>query len=77
LGEVKASFGGNPNYVAERDLLAGMTGPQRRQVAELNSELTKLNQRAAALEEAGAAPQDPWQDLAQAMFSLKEFIYLQ
>jgi len=77
LGEVKASFGGNPNYVAERDLLAGMTGPQRRQVAELNSELTKLNQQAAAQEEAGAAPQDPWQDLAQAMFSLKEFIYLQ
>ena len=31
----------------------------------------------AALEKAGATSQDPWRDLAQAVFNLKEFIYLQ
>jgi len=31
----------------------------------------------AALEKAGATPQDSWRDLARAVFNLKEFIYLQ
>ncbi len=31
----------------------------------------------AALEKAGATLQDPWRDLARAVFNLKEFIYLQ
>ena len=31
----------------------------------------------AAMEKAGATSQDPWRALAQAVFNLKEFIYLQ
>ena len=31
----------------------------------------------AAMEKAGATSQDPWRVLAQAVFNLKEFIYLQ
>ena len=76
-GEVKASFGGNPNYISERDMLAAMNESHRKQIAGLNSELVELNQQAAVLEKAGATQQDSWRDLALAMFNLKEFIYLQ
>jgi hypothetical protein len=75
--EVRASYGGNPNYISERDLLAAMSEPHRKQVAGLNSELAELNLRAAVLEKAGTTSQDPLRELAQAMFNLKEFIYLQ
>jgi hypothetical protein len=76
-GEVTASFGGNPNFISERDLLAAMSEPHRKQIAGLNSELAELSQQAAVLEKAGATQQDPWRGLALAMFNLKEFIYLQ
>ena len=75
-GEVKASSGGNPNYVSERGLLAAMTEKQRMTLAELTADLEKLNVEIVALKKIGASGTDPLRELAQAMFNLKEFIYL-
>jgi hypothetical protein len=76
-GEVKASFGGNPNYISERDLLAAMTVMERMTLAELTAALEKLNGEIVALKKIRAPAADPLRELAQAMFNLKEFIYLQ
>jgi len=76
-GEVLASAGGNPNYISEKELLAAMIGVQRKQLEELNASLKKLHTEMRSLEKIGASSPDPWRDLAQAMFNLKEFIYLQ
>jgi hypothetical protein len=74
--EVLASAGGNPNYISEKALLVAMTVEQRKQLKELNASLKKLNNVMAALEKIGASAPNPWRDLAQAMFNLKEFIYV-
>ena len=76
-GEVTASFGGNPNFISERDLLAAMTEKQRMTLAELTAALEKLNGETVVLKNIGASAADPLRELAQAMFNLKEFIYLQ
>ena len=76
-GEVTASFGGNPNFISERDLLAAMTKKQRMTLAELTAALEKLNGEMVVLKNIGASAADPLRELAQAMFNLKEFIYLQ
>ena len=75
--EVLASAGDNPNYISEKDILAAMTDSQRKQLKELNTSLKKLNAEMSALQKTRASSPDPWRDLAQAMFNLKEFIYLQ
>ena len=54
-----------------------MTDSQRKQLKKLNTSLKKLNAEMSALQKTGATLPDPWRDLAQAMFNLKEFIYLQ
>ena len=54
-----------------------MSEEQRKKLADLKSGLRLLSQDLAAMEKTGATAQDPWRDLAQAMFNLKEFIYLQ
>ena len=68
---------GNNRIDEVKELLAAMTGVQRKQLEELNASLKKLNTEMRALEKIGASSPDPWRDLAQAMFNLKEFIYLQ
>ena len=75
--EVMASGSGDPNYTSEKELLANLTQAQREKLTELNTSLAKLNEELRPLEEVGASAPDPWRDLAQAMFNLKEFIYLQ
>ena len=75
--DVLASAGGNPNYISEKKMLAAMSAAQRKQLEELNVSLQKLNAEMTALEKTGADAPDPWRDLAQAMFNLKEFIYVQ
>ena len=75
--DVLASTGGNPNYIPEKEMLAAMSAAQRKQLEKLNVSLQKLNAQMSALEKIGADAPDPWRDLAQAMFNLKEFIYVQ
>jgi hypothetical protein len=76
-GEVMASFGGNPNYISEKELLRALTETQRKELKKLAAEGKTLNQQLNALKKLGATAPNPWRDLAQAMFNLKEFIYLQ
>ena len=75
--EVLASAGGNPNYISEKEMLAAMTEAQRKLLVELSVSLRKLTTELSVLEKPGAGAPDPWRDLAQAMFNLKEFIYVQ
>ena len=75
--EILASAGGNPNYISEKEMLAAMTDSQRKQLKGLNTSLEKLNAEMSALQKIGAVSPDPWRDFAQAMFNLKEFIYIQ
>ena len=74
--EILASGNGNPNYISEKELLANLTQAQRKKLEVLNTSLNKLNEQMRTLEKVGATAPDPWRDLAQAMFNLKEFIYL-
>jgi hypothetical protein len=76
-GEVLASFGGNPNYISEQELLGVLTEAQRKDLKKLEAEGRTLNQQLNVLKKLGATTPNPWRDLAQAMFNLKEFIYLQ
>ena len=73
---VMASFSGNTSFVSEEQLLAAMTEEQRASQAKLQARLAELQNSKTELEEASKSAQDPWRDLAQAMFNLKEFIYL-
>ena len=73
---VMASFSGNANFVSEEQLFAAMTEEQRKSQTELKARLAELYKYKTELEEVSKSVQDPWQDLAQAMFNLKEFIYL-
>ena len=75
--EILASGNGNPNYISEKELLANLHKEQREKLEELNTSLNKLNEQMRILDKVGATAPDPWRDLAQAMFNLKEFIYLQ
>ena len=75
--EVMASGSDNPNYISEKELLANLTQTQREKLTELNTSLAKLNEELRAMEKNGSSAPDSWRDLAQAMFNLKEFIYLQ
>ena len=73
---VMASFSGNTSFVSEEQLLAAMTEEQRASQAKLQARLAELQNSKTEFEEASKSAQDPWRDLAQAMFNLKEFIYL-
>ena len=53
-----------------------MTEEQRKSQTKLKARLAELYKYKTELEEVSKSVQDPWQDLAQAMFNLKEFIYL-
>ena len=74
---IMASYQGNADYISDKQLFAAMGEEQREQLADLELGIRLLNQDLAVLEKTGATVQDPWRDLAQAMFNLKEFIYLQ
>jgi hypothetical protein len=73
---VLASFSGNATFVSEEQLLAAMTEEQRLLKSKWQARLGQLYKEKNKLEEASKSVLDPWRDLAQAMFNLKEFIYL-
>ena len=74
---VMASFSGNISFVSEEQLLSQMTEEQRNSQVKLQTRLAELQKSKSVLEESSKSAQNPWRDLAQAMFNLKEFIYLQ
>ncbi|MEE2942965.1 MAG: DUF1553 domain-containing protein [Verrucomicrobiota bacterium] len=73
---VLASFSGNATFVSEEQLLAAMTEEQRLLKSKWQARLGQLYKEKNKLEEVSKSVLDPWRDLAQAMFNLKEFIYL-
>ena len=73
---VMASFSGNASFVSEEQLLAAMSEEQLASQAKWQARLAELRKEKTELEEASKTAQNPWRDLAQAMFNLKEFIYL-
>ena len=74
---VMASFSGNISFVSEEQLLSQMTESQRNSQVKWQARLAELQKSKSVLEESSKSAQNPWRDLAQAMFNLKEFIYLQ
>jgi len=74
---VMASFSGNISFVSEEQLLSQMTEAERNSQVKWQDRLAELQKSKSVLEESSKSAQNPWRDLAQAMFNLKEFIYLQ
>ena len=75
--EIAASASGDPNFVSRRDLLAALTPTERHQRELLEVEITARQLELEELREPGGDdPNRPWRALAQAMFNLKEFLFL-
>ncbi len=64
-----------PNPVSEMELLDAMTENGRNECARLKAELSLAEDQLIALEKVPGLSSE-WADLAQAMFNLKEFIYI-
>lgn len=77
--EVRAACTGGPAPVTREDIDALLSGAQRNEVASLEAGITALAAEEAELRNRGSdlPPEERrWQDLAHAIFNLKEFIYL-
>ncbi|MFK7822240.1 MAG: DUF1553 domain-containing protein, partial [Planctomycetaceae bacterium] len=76
--EVEATSKAAPFFVSEATVLSQLTEKQRDNISASRDQISKLSQQIAAM---GDIP-DPndkrtkWRDLAKAMFTFKEFIYL-
>lgn len=78
--EISAAADGDRTFVSERDIDSALTEQQKSTKADLERSIAALESDAAALREKSSpapAEQRRWQDLAHAIFNLKEFIYLQ
>ncbi|MCB1088907.1 MAG: LamG domain-containing protein, partial [Verrucomicrobiae bacterium] len=77
--EVAATAGGDRVYVTEKEVLDSLTEGQRSEKIRLESEIASLTGELDSLRRLGSEvppEQRRWQDLAHAIFNLKEFIYL-
>jgi hypothetical protein len=74
--EVMASFGGISDYVSVKDLLAELTPSQRKLREETIEKMIKLEKQLKAFESLENSTKTGLQDLALAIFNMKEFIYL-
>jgi hypothetical protein len=78
-GEVSAAFKGGPVPVSRKDIDAVLTQEQSDEVMSLEARIEALEAEAKSLRKPGSEtpPEERrWQDLAHAIFNLKEFIYL-
>ena len=75
--EVAATSGDPVITISTQQLTAAMTAEQRKRVAKLELE---IQQQKKQLQSMGnppeSGPRDAWIDLARAMFTFKEFIYI-
>ena len=75
--EVGIAAGGGGNYVSRQQVIESLSQAQRNELASLEDTITTLEEELAATRTIGSGnPQDAWRDLAQSIFSMKEFIYL-
>jgi hypothetical protein len=73
---VGQSAGSHPNTVSEKDILDSMTESGRQEQARWQTELARAEDALKSLNKAPGLSSE-WADLAQAMFNLKEFIFIQ
>ena len=76
--EVAATASGDGNYVSEKEVLAVLTADQKATLQQLRQGIESTNADIKAL---GNVPETVtevalWTELAQAMFTFKEFIYV-
>ena len=77
--EIAASASGDPNFVSRHDLLAALSESDRHEQERLESEIAARKLELEELREPdgrGVDPNRPWQALAQALFNLKEFLFI-
>ncbi|MCB1235345.1 MAG: DUF1553 domain-containing protein [Verrucomicrobiae bacterium] len=78
-GEVRAAATGDSRFVSEHEVLDSLTDSQRAEKDRLETEAADLRRRLETLRgEAEVSPPEvrKWEDLAHALFNLKEFIYV-
>ena len=75
--EVRLSLLAGPKFVSDADILAGLPEADRQQVVRAQAQIADLQ---AQIERLGPVPdiseKAVWTDVARAMFTFKEFIYL-
>ncbi|MFP6887665.1 MAG: DUF1553 domain-containing protein, partial [Opitutales bacterium] len=74
---VMASFGGMADYVSQKELLVALTPDQRKEREQILEKTADLQKRLKAYDDLGGGNSSTGlQDLALAIFNMKEFIYL-
>lgn len=76
--EIAATSTSSPHFVSEKQILAALTPTERDQVAKAKEQIAALQ---AEIDSLGPIPNEldelqRWTDLARAMFTFKEFIYV-
>jgi Protein of unknown function (DUF1553)/Protein of unknown function (DUF1549)/Concanavalin A-like lectin/glucanases superfamily/Planctomycete cytochrome C len=77
--EVAASFASFGLFVSDTQVMAKLTDDERKKIDSIDQELKQLQQALGTLGNLGDSepnPQRRWQDFAQSLFNVKEFIYL-
>ena len=73
---IAALSGGKSNYISETELLEGLTPAQRDRKSRLELSINALNKQLSELQPATTSKTNSMQDIALAIFNMKEFIYL-
>ena len=76
--EVAATASGDGSFVSRKELLAALTPAQQKLLSELDQNIAAANRQIQALGDVPETLSDValWTELAQAMFTFKEFIYV-
>ena len=75
--EIAFTSGAQPTFLSQETILAALSDAQRSELAELKSQIAKHQSELTALGKLpGNSEQETWTDLARAIFTFKEFIYL-
>ena len=74
--EVFAAFGGLSDYVTEKELISTLSPAQREQKKTLEKQRDELAKKLRGYQSQGNAEGRGPNDIALALFNMKEFIYL-
>ena len=73
---VMASFGGSSDYVSQKELIAALSPKQRKERALIEKRNEELGKKLEKYKSEGGSSGRGLQDIALALFNMKEFIYL-
>lgn len=74
--EISAAFGGFANYVSPKELIAALSPSQRQEMNRLEKRAEELTTKLRKHQPRGAPKNRGPNDIAIALFNMKEFIYL-